>query len=107
MHLVKTFEPTDSYSPGNPLDRTRDVYVQGSPGGYQSFYFKRLANDSSLSGISSTWGGLPVWGQVTIVGLIAATAGYFGMAKYGDRFVKPALKKVGINLSGPRTRRRR
>lgn len=105
MLAVKTWEQTGVYDPTDPTQRIRAVYT---PGGYSSFYWNRVPNDPAqpLSGLSD-WASLPAWTQVAIVGAISAAAGYFGMSRYGDKYVKPALRKVGINLSGPRLRRRR
>jgi len=107
MHLITTYDSTNEFSPGDPGQRVRDVYVQGSPGGYQSFAWNRVATDSQLSGLGLSWAGLPTWAQVAIVAAGAVATGYFGMSKFGDSHIKPALRKVGVNLAGPRTRRRR
>lgn len=107
MHLITTYDPTTEFSPMDPRQRVRDVYVQGSPGGYQAFAWNRVATDSQLSGLGLSWAGLPVWAQVAIVGAGAVATGYFGMSRFGSSHIKPALRKVGINLAGPRTRRRR
>ncbi len=103
MHLMKTYEQTATYDEYNPGQSIRTVYV---PGGYQSFYFNRVPNAGSLNGLGS-FSTLPTFAQVGIVGGIAAIVGYAAMAKFGDSTIKPALRKVGINLKGPRVRRLR
>jgi hypothetical protein len=105
MFAVKTYEQTGVFDPTNPMQKVRTAYT---PSGYQSFYFNRQPNTSTLSGLgSSGWEGLSPTIQIGIVGALAAIAGYFGMAKWGDKYVKPQLRKVGINLNGARRARRR
>lgn len=103
MHLLTTYEQVGTFEPTNPDQTIRTAYAY--PGGYASFYFNRVPNAGTLQGLGF-WSGLPTWGQIALVAAAATTVGYFGMAKFGDKYVKPGLRKVGINLSGPRSRRR-
>lgn len=111
MHLLKQFEQTAIYDPTNVNQRT--VYQRvGVPGGWGSFYFNQVPVTAQLSGLRGSglglaWAELPMWAQAGLVGIGSIAAGYFAMAKFGDSTIKPALRKVGINLSGPRLRRRR
>ena len=105
MHLLKQFDQTAVFDPGNPNQRSRIVWTND---GYNSFYFNRQPNDSSLNGLrdfSTTFSSWPSYVQIGLVGAISAGAGYFLMAKFGDKYIKPGLRKVGINLSGSRRRR--
>jgi hypothetical protein len=104
MHLLTTYEQTGIFDPTNPTQVIREAYT---PNGYQSFYFNRVAPAGTLGGLGMGWSTMPGWAQVLIVGAAATAVGYFGMAKFGDSIVKPSLRKVGINLSGARSRRRR
>ncbi len=108
MHLLKQYEQTAVFDPTNPNQRAIARRV-GIPGGWASFYFNEVPVTAQLSGpgLGLSWAGLPAWAQVGLVLAGSAAAGYFAMAKFGDSTIKPALRKVGINLSGPRPRRRR
>lgn len=105
MHLLKTFEQVAEFEPTNPNQRSRIIWTNDN---YNSFYFDKRPNESSLMGLSD-FSTLPSYAQIGIVGAISAVIGYFAMAKFGTDYIKPALRKVGINLSGPRgqVRRRR
>lgn len=109
MHLLKQFEQTAIYDPTNVNQRVIHQRV-GVPGGWGSFYFNEVPVTAQLSGLRGalgfTWAGLPTWVQVALVGAGSVAAGYFAMAKFGDSTIKPALRKVGIQLSGARRRRR-
>ena len=103
MLALKTFEQTGVYDPNNPSQRIREVYT---PGGYSSFYFNRVPNESSLKGLGFL-DSLPSFAQIAIVGLVGAGAGYFAMHKFGDK-LKPTLRKlpvVGGQFAGHRRRR--
>lgn len=100
MLLSKTFEQTAVYDPTDPQQVIREVYA---PGGYASYYFNRVADAGTLKGLGLGFSGLPQWAQIGIVGALSAAVGYFGYAKFGDKYIRPALKKVG--LAGPRRRR--
>jgi hypothetical protein len=108
MNLLRQYEQSGVYDPRNPAQRTRTVWTND---GYNTFYFNRVPNESSLHGMrglndfSTTFAGWPSWMQVGLVGLLSAGVGYFAMAKFGDKYIKPGLRKVGINLSGSRRRR--
>ena len=106
MLAMKTYEQSAVFDPTNPYQRVRALRG-GMPGGWTSYYFNRVPNEASLGGISESWAGLPQWAQIGAVAVAAAAAGYFGMQRFGNTLVKPALRKVGINLAGPRVRRRR
>jgi len=104
MHLVKGYEQVAVFDPTNPYQRTRELY-DGT--GYTSYYWNPTEG-GTLHGLGigafSTW---PSWLQIGLVGGLSAAVGYFGMKKYGDSHVKPALKKIGLGgLAGSRRRRR-
>ena len=109
MHALKTYEQTGVFDPTDPTQRIRTVYT-ALPGGYGSFYWNTVKTESSLQGLGAgMFAGLPNWAQIGLVGGLAALAGYYGMARYGDRYIKPTLRKVPIvggMLSGHRRRRR-
>jgi len=111
VHALKTYEQTAVFDPTDPTQRIRTVPI-GIPGGgiYGSFYWNVKPNESSLQGLGvGMFAGLPNWAQIGLVGGLAALAGYYGMKRYGDQYIKPTLRKVpvvGGMLSGPRRRRR-
>jgi hypothetical protein len=99
MHSLATWEQSPIFDPTNPNQIVRETYV-GIPGGYGSFYFNRAPTESTLSGLGAGLTGLPVWGQVAILGGLAGLAGFLGMKYIGPR--------VGLKgLMGTRRRRRR
>jgi hypothetical protein len=110
VHALKTYEQTAVFDPTDPTQRIRTVYT-ALPGGYGSFYWNVQPNESSLQGLGAgMFDSLPNWAQIGLVGGLAALAGFYGMKRYGDSYVKPVLRKVPIvggMLSGPRHRRRR
>lgn len=112
MLAIKTFEQTGVYDPNNPNQVIREAYT---PGGYSSFYFNRVPNDSSLQGLRGlgfSFSTLPSWQQIGIVGAVGAVAGFFAMKKWGAT-LKPMLRKIPVvgtqfaGLGGRRARRRR
>lgn len=108
MLALKTYAQTGIYDPLNPNQRIREAYV---PGGFSSFYFNRIPNESSLKGLGTfTFATLPGWAQLGIVAAIGAGAGYFAMSKWGAT-IKPVMRKipvVGSAFAGlGRARRRR
>lgn len=116
MLVANTYEeaPWDPNNPGQ-VNHFFYGYPYGNPqapNGWQAVHYNKIAPAGSLAGLGralGSWAALPGWGQLAIVGGIAAVVGYFGMAKYGDKYVKPALAKVGLRgLRGlGRARRRR
>jgi hypothetical protein len=111
MHLLKQFEQVATVDPYNPTQHQVHQRV-GIPGGWATFYFNEVPVTPTLQGLRGglglSWVGLPAWLQIAIVGGGSAVAGYFAMKKWGASTIKPALSKVGINLSGlggNRTRR--
>lgn len=107
MHLLKTFEQTAVFDPTNPNQRVIAQRI-GVPGGWGSFYFNQIPTTANLNGLGAGgFSGLPAWAQIGIVLAGSTAAGYFAMQRFGTGYIKPALRKVGINLSGPRSRRRR
>ncbi len=103
MIQVKTWEQTGVYDPTNPQQRIREVYAYpGDGGSFTSIYWNPAAaadQAKSLSGLgtaATTWAGIPSWGQSLLVGGLAAVAGFFAMRRYGDKYIKPTLRKVGI-----------
>lgn len=105
MHLVKTYVQTDIFDPTNPTQVIREVPAY-APNSMTSIYFNPTAPGATLNGSGlGFWDTLPSWGQIALVALGSATVGYFGMKKFGDSHIKPALKKVG--LGRPARRRRR
>lgn len=111
MHLLKQYEQVAVFDPTNPNQRSISRRV-GVPGGWASFYFNEVPVTANLQGLRGglglSWAALPSWAQMLIVGGGAAVAGFFTMKRFGDSAIKPALRKVGINLSGlGRARRRR
>lgn len=104
MHLLTTYEQVGTFEPTNPDQIIRTAWTY--PRGYWSFFFNRVPTSASLNGLGF-WSSMPGWGQIALVAAAATAVGYFGMQKFGDKYVKPGLRKVGINLSGARSRRRR
>ena len=98
MHSLATWEQSPTFDPYNPNQIVREAYV-GIPGGYGSFYFNKVPTTSALqglgSGLSAGLSSLPVWGQIAIIGGLAAAAGYLGMKHLGPK----------LGLSGPGKRR--
>lgn len=108
MHLLKTFDPTTTFDPMNEGQVSHLAWTY--PNGYWPSMYNRVPDTSQLQGLgsaSSIWAGLPSWGQALAIGGVSAVIGYAAMAKFGTGYIKPALRKVGINLAGPRTRRYR
>lgn len=113
MLVANTYEeaPWDPNDPGQvnhffygfPYDKPN------APNGWQSVHYNKVAPAGALAGLRGLgfFSTLPGWGQLALVGGIAAVVGYFGMAKYGDKYVRPALRKVGLNGLGRARRRRR
>ena len=107
MLALKTFEQTGVFDPNNPTQVIKEAYV---PGGYASFYFNRVPNASSLSGLGN-FATLSPAVQIGVVALVGGIAGFFAMSKWGDSR-KPTLKKIPIiggqfaGLGGRRRRRR-
>ncbi len=106
MHLAKMYEQTGIYDPTNPRQVIREVYT---PTGYSSFYFNPVGSPSALGGLGlpTSWATMPSWMQMAIVGVASTAVGYFAMSRWGNSIINPGLRKVGINLSGVRFRRRR
>lgn len=103
MLVTKTWEQSGLFDPTNPDQRIREVYAYpGDGGSFTSIYWNPVKNAADLNGLrglgdfNSWWAGIPDWVQMLLVGGAAATAGYFGMKRYGDKYVRPALAKVGI-----------
>lgn len=102
MLLSTTWEQTAQYNPNDPTQRIRVVDV--SPYGASSFYWNRMPDAGTPGSLGAGFTGLPQAAQIAIVALGAAVAGYAGYAAFGDKYIRPALKKVG--LAGARRRRR-
>jgi len=103
MIAVKTWEQTGLYDPTNPNQRIREVYgYPGDGGSFTSVYWNPVTPgattiSSPLGDISTTWAGLPSWGQGLIVAAFAAALGYFGTrSKFGEKHIQPQLKRFGI-----------
>jgi hypothetical protein len=99
---ISTWEQSAQFDPTNPNQITHVRYT-GIPGGYGSFYYNRVPNQSTLLGASlgdvtspSTW---PSWLQALAVAGIGGVVGFWGMRHYGG-----AIKKK-LGLSGHRRRR--
>ena len=106
MHLLKQYEQTAVYDPNDPNQERRIFYAGGV--GYNTAYFNRVPVESTLKGVGlSGWSTLPAAAQIAIVLAGSTAVGFFAMKKFGSSHIKPALRKVGINLSGPRVRRHR
>lgn len=105
MLQIQEYQQTAVYDPTDPNQVIREVYT---PGGYSSFYFNRVPTTAQLAGLRGlgAWSTLPSWAQIGIVGLASAGVGFVAMKKWGSSHIKPALRKVGIPLSGGRRRRR-
>lgn len=101
MLMSTTWEQTAIYNPNDPTQRNRVVYA--SPGGWASYYWNKVPDAGTLSGLGAGFSGLPSVVQGLIVAAGAAVVGYFGYKKFGDSHIRPALKKIG--LAGPRRRR--
>jgi hypothetical protein len=99
MLMSTTYEQTLNYDPNNPNQVIREAWA---PGGYTSYYFNRVPDAGHLNGLGFSFTGLPQWAQVGAVALASAVVGYFGYAKFGDKYIKPQLKKIG--LAGGRRR---
>jgi len=104
MHLLKTYEPTQTFDPMSPAQTTRLVYEWPN---YVAKHWNQVPTTAQLRGLRGLgmWSGLPSWAQILIVGAGATAVGYAAMAKFGSSHIKPALRKVGINLSGSRRTR--
>lgn len=107
MHLLKTFDPTNTFDPMNPDQVSHLAWTY--PKGYWPTMYNRVPNTADLRGLGApgVWDSLPSWGQALAIGGVSAVIGYAAMAKFGTGYIKPALRKVGINLAGPRGRRYR
>src|SRR5689334_1631648 len=103
MLMTTTWEQTAVYDPNNPSQRNRVVWA--NPGGYASYYWNQVPDAGALSGLSGGFSDLPSVAQIAIVTLVASAIGYIGYAKFGDRYIKPAFKKVGLAGMGRRRRR--
>lgn len=103
MLVASTFQQTNQWDPTDPTQVQRIVPAY-APGSMTSLYWNRVAPAGTLNGLGA-WASLPSWMQIGVVGLASAAVGYFGMRKFGDSHIKPALRKVG--LAGSRARRRR
>lgn len=93
MHALTTWEQTGVFDPYNPNQIIREPNNIGIPGGaYASFYFNKVPTKTQqvLGGLGD-FSDLPIWAQVTIVGGLAATLGYFGVKWVGAR-AKPARR---------------
>jgi len=84
MHSLATWEQSPTFDPYNPNQIVREAYV-GIPGGYGSFYFNRVPTKTTLQGLSAGLSSLPMWGQIAIIGGLAAAAGYLGMKYVGPK----------------------
>lgn len=93
MLMSTTWEQTAHYNPNDPTQRNRVVYV--SPWGPTSYYWNRVPDAGTLAGLGAGFGGLPQAAQVAIVAVSAAVVGFFGY-KYGEPYVRPALRRLGI-----------
>lgn len=104
MFALKTWEVADSLEAGNPMQYKATA---PTPQGFMTTGWNQVPTTAQLAGplgtVSSTWAGLPTWAQLLLVAGAAGTVGYFGMVKFGDKYVRPALKRVG--LGGSRRRR--
>jgi hypothetical protein len=99
--MLATWEQSPTFDPYNPNQIIREVYT-GIPGGYGSFYFNKVPTTTSLNGaLGSAISGLPAWGQVLVVGGLAAVIGFVGFKAVG-----PKLKNLA-GLGRPGRRRRR
>ena len=103
MLMSTTWQQTAVYNPTDPTQRNRVVYA--SPQGWSSYYWNRVPDAGALQGLGEGFSSLPQVAQIAIVALGAGVVGYIGYAKFGDKYIKPTLKKVG--LGGSRSRRRR
>lgn len=110
MLAVKGWEQTAIYDPTNPNQRIREITI-GWPMPAASYYWNPVANAGQLQGLRGglglSWATTPGWAQTAIVAGVAGLVGYFSMRKWGDRYIKPTLKKipiVGSALSGHRKR---
>jgi len=98
--MTSTYQQTLNYNPNDPNQIIREFYA---PGGFSTVYYNRVPDAGHLNGLGLSFTGLPQWVQVGAVALASAVVGYFGYAKFGAKYIKPALKKVG--LGGSRRRR--
>lgn len=105
MLVANTFEEAP-WDPNNPGQVNHFFYGfpydnPNATNGWQAVHYNRVAPAGSLAGLGRalgaiSWSSLPGWGQIAIVALSSAAVGYFGMSKWGDSHIKPALRKVGI-----------
>lgn len=101
MLMSTTWQQTAELNPSDPYQRTRAVYA--SPGGWTSYYWNRVPDAGVLNGLGAGFSALPQMAQIGIVTAVSALVGYLAYAKFGDKYVKPMLKKAG--LAGVRRRR--
>lgn len=100
MLMTSTYEQTLTYNPNDPSQVIREAWA---PGGYTTYYYNRVPDAGALKGLGLSFTGLPQWAQVGLVFAASAVVGYVGYAKYGDKYVKPQLRRFG--LAGGRRRR--
>jgi hypothetical protein len=111
MLAIKGWEQTGVFDPTNPNQRIREIGI-GWPQSWASYYWNRTADAGTLKGLGrqlAGWDSIPGWGQVGLVLAVSALAGHWLMGKYGDKYIKPTVKKipiVGGMLSGLRRRGR-
>lgn len=104
MLVAKTFvEGERDFTDPQQVRRTRYGFNYDDPtgSGWQMTFFNRVADAGSLKGLGRSlgnisWAAIPSWGQIAIVGLSSAAAGYLVMSKFGASHIKPALRKIGI-----------
>lgn len=114
MLVANTYEEAP-WDPNNPSQVNQYFYGYpygnpDAPNGWQAVHYNKVAPAGGLAGLGRALGSfasMPAWQQLGIVGAIAGVVGYFGMAKFGDSHVKPALRKVGLAGLGRGLRRRR
>jgi len=94
VQMSTTWEQTAVWNPQDPTQRNRVVYA--SPGGWASFYWNRMPPAGELKGLGVGFSGLPQAAQIALVVLGSAVVGYVGYAKFGDKYIRPTLKKVGL-----------
>ena len=87
-------------------DRTEWVIGAIPLGGYVKMLDER-EDDVAPEDLPRAFNRQSVWKRIAIVAAGSIVAGYGLMSIAGDKYIKPGLRKVGINLSGLGRHRRR
>ncbi len=101
--IISTWEQSAQFEPNNPNQISYQRYVW-IPGGYVHFYYNKVPTTAKLQGLgATTFGSLPDWLQIAIVGGLGLVGGYFGTKKaYPYIQKRMRLSRHRAQLSGRR-----